>query len=99
MIAVPWLFDFAAGGAETWIFVALGAGAIAYSLLTNYELGINRTIPMRTHLTLDIASGILLAVSPWLFGFADYIWAPHVFFGVFEMVRAGSSHQRVAFLA
>ena len=88
MIAAPWLFDFAAGGAETWIFVALGAAAIAYSLFTNYELGISRTISMRTHLLLDIASGILLAASPWLFGFADYIWAPHVFFGVFEILAA-----------
>jgi len=88
LIAVPWLFDFAAGGAETWIFVALGAGAIAYSLLTDYELGINRTFSMRTHLTLDILSGVLFIVSPWLFGFADYVWAPHVFFGAFEILVA-----------
>ena len=88
MIAAPWLFDFAKGGAETWIFVILGASAIAYSLFTNYELGISRTISMRTHLLLDIVSGILLAASPWLFNFSEDVWAPHVFFGVFEILVA-----------
>ena len=85
LIAAPWIFDFAAGGAETWIFVALGAGAIAYSLFTNYELGISRTISMRTHLLLDTLSGVLLAASPWLFGFSDYVWEPHVIFGILEI--------------
>jgi hypothetical protein len=88
MIAIPWLFDFARGGAETWIFVILGASAIAYSLFTNYELGINRTLSMRAHLMLDIGSGILLAASPWLFNFSEEVWAPHVFVGVFEILVA-----------
>jgi hypothetical protein len=85
MIAAPWIFDFAAGGAETWIFVILGAGAIAYSLFTNYELGISKGISMRTHLLLDTLSGVLLAASPWIFGFADYVWTPHVIFGLLEI--------------
>ena len=34
LIAAPWLFGFARGGAETWLPVALGAGAIGYRLLT-----------------------------------------------------------------
>ena len=88
LIAAPWLFDFARGGAETWIFVILGASTIAYSLFTNYELGISRTIPMRAHLMLDIGSGILLSASPWIFNFSEDVWAPHVFFGMFEILVA-----------
>lgn len=88
LIAVPWLFDFARGGAETWIPVALGAGAILYSLITDYELGVSKTISIRTHLMLDLMSGILLAASPWLFGFADYIWEPHLILGLFEIGAA-----------
>lgn len=88
LIALPWLFDFAAGGAETWIPVALGAAAIIYSLLTDYELGASKIISMRTHLTLDLLSGILLAASPWLFGFADYVWSPHLILGLFEIGAA-----------
>ena len=85
LIAAPWLFGFARGGAETWVPVILGASAIVYSLLTDYELGASRQLSMRTHLGLDIFSGILLAASPWLFGFADYVYLPHLILGIAEI--------------
>lgn len=37
---------------------------------------------------MDLLSGILLAASPWLFGFADDIWWPHVLFGLIEIGAA-----------
>lgn len=85
LIIAPWLFDFSDGGAKMWVPIILGAGAIVYSLLTNYELGVARIIPMPTHLMLDILSGVVLAASPWVFGFADEIWWPHLFVGLFEI--------------
>ena len=88
LIAAPWLFDFARGGAETWVPVILGAGAIVYSIMTNYELGLSKTISMRTHLTLDFLSGIVLAASPWLFGFSEYVYLPHLIVGIFEIVAS-----------
>ena len=88
LIAAPWIFDFDRGGAETWVPVVLGAGVILYSLLTDYELGVSHQISMRTHLMLDLVGGALLAVSPWLFGFADYVWEPHLIFGLLEMGAA-----------
>ena len=88
LIAAPWLLDFDRGGAETIIPVVLGAGAILYSLFTDYELGAVRRIPMPTHLMLDLASGVLLALSPWLFGFADTVRSPHLLLGIFEIGAA-----------
>jgi SPW repeat len=85
LIAAPWLFNFNRGGAETWVPVILGAGVILYSLFTDYELGAVRRIPMPTHLMLDLGGGVLLAVSPWLFGFSDYVWAPHLIVGLIEI--------------
>jgi hypothetical protein len=85
LIAAPWLFDFADGGAKQWIPVILGSGAIIYSLMTDYELGVSRIISMPTHLTLDLISGILLAASPWLFGFADEVYIPHLVLGILEI--------------
>ena len=85
LIAAPWLFNFNRDGAETWVPVILGIGVIVYSLFTNYELGLSRLIPMRTHLTLDVLSGALLAASPWIFNFNDYVYLPHLILGILEM--------------
>src|SRR3954471_7364545 len=85
LIASPWMFNFARNGAETWVPVILGIATILYSLFTNYELGVSRMISMRTHLVLDTVSGLLLAASPWLFGFADYVWQPHLILGIIEL--------------
>ncbi len=88
LILAPWLFDFADGGAETWVPVILGAGVILYSLFTDYELGLVRRIPMATHLWLDLAGGVILAVSPWVFQFADDVWLPHLILGILEIGAA-----------
>lgn len=88
LIIAPWLFDFARGGAETWIPVILGAGTILYSLLTDYELSAARKISMTTHLWLDGLAGAFLALSPWLFGFADFVYLPHLIVGIAEIGMA-----------
>ena len=92
--AAPWVFGFARGGAETWVPVALGLGAVGYSLLTDYEWGAVPLIPMPTHLRLDAGSGVLLAAAPWLFGFADEVWGPHLMLGLFELFAAVSTRTR-----
>jgi SPW repeat len=86
LIAAPWLLGFADGGPAQWVPVLLGAAAIVYSLLTDYELGIARLISVRAHLVLDALSGMLLLASPWLFGFADVVAWPHVVVGAMEIL-------------
>jgi hypothetical protein len=43
------------------------------------------------HLALDAVNGALLAASPWLFGFAEEVSAPHLGLGLFEIVVTASS--------
>lgn len=92
LIALPWLLGFARGGAETWVPVAAGAAALLYSAVTDYELGLVRRLPMPVHLWLDAASGLLLGLSPWLFGFDETVWIPHVAAGAFEIAAAFLTH-------
>jgi SPW repeat len=85
LIAAPWILQFSEHTAATVIPVVLGIGLIAYSLLTDYELGVRRVFPMSIHNLIDIAAGGLLAASPWLFGFADEtanVWVPHLVVGL-----------------
>lgn len=92
LITAPWIFGFANSGPETWVPVLVGAGTIIYSLFTNYELGLVGLISMRTHLRLDIIVGLFLAASPWIFGFSEAIWAPHLIVGL-VIVGAGMMTQ------
>ena len=89
LIAAPWIFGFAdEGNAARLVPAILGAGVIVYSLLTRYELGLAPLIPMPIHLGIDAAGGLVLAASPWVFGFADRVWVPHVVFGLLEIGAA-----------
>lgn len=94
LIAAPWLFGFANGSVAQWVPVILGAALIVYSLLTDYELGAVRFISMPVHLGLDIAGGVLLAISPWLFGFAGVIVWPNLVVGIVEIVVALCTDRR-----
>ena len=72
----------------------VGGAGTAYSLLTDYELGLVRAIPMPVHPALDAAKGALLATSPWLFGFATRgarYWLPHVALGTADILAALTS--------
>ncbi len=86
LIAAPYLFGFATGGAGQWVPTILGIVVIGMSLLTDYELSVAKIIPIRTHLGIDIFSGALLVISPWLFGFAEVVYWPHVILGVFAII-------------
>ncbi|SFG25849.1 hypothetical protein SAMN04488020_101676 [Palleronia marisminoris] len=103
LFVAPYLFGFATGGVEQWLPQLLGAMTIVMSLITRYELSVAKVIPLKVHLGVDIASGILLAASPWLFGFADLIWWPHLLVGLMEIAiplltdrdtHVGDTHRR-----
>jgi hypothetical protein len=104
LIAAPWIFQFSDVTAATVVPVVLGIGLIAYSLFTDYELGVWKVAPMALHNLLDIAAGTLLAASPWIFGFADEsanVWAPHVvvglaaiFLGLTTVQKGGYSYRK-----
>lgn len=85
LMASPFIFWSTARGADTWVPMLLGASILVYSIWTDYEWGAFHSIPMRTHLMLDLSGGILLAVSPWLFGFADVVYLPHLVLGFAEV--------------
>jgi len=85
-IAIPWLFGFAGGNMETYIFIAAGGAVILKSLLTNYKYSLSKIIAFNSHLTLEIIIGIILAASPWIFGFNSRTYIPHLLFGIVIVV-------------
>lgn len=87
LVVAPWLFGFAnedsaSSATATWLPVAIGIVILGVSLMTQYRYSVTKTIAYSTHLVIDMFLGFFLAVSPWLFGFADYIIFPHVIVGL-----------------
>ena len=93
LIASPWLFDFADIETARWVAVGMGIVLLLQSIFTDYELGLVRRIPMSTHLVIDMLGGFFLAVSPWLLGFSDQVYLPHLVLGLLE-IGAGMLTQR-----
>ena len=96
LIVSPWLFGFAdESGTAKWTFIILGVVVIATSLMTNYELGLMHVLPMHLHLWADALVGLVLALSPWIFGYADDTgtngWLPAVIIGIVELGTAAMS--------
>ena len=88
LVALPWLLGLDRSGPEAWVPMAVGAAGLLVTFFTDHEYGVIRRIPMPAHLAVDGAAGALLAVSPWLFGFADRVWWPHVILGLTEFAAA-----------
>jgi len=88
-VFMPLALDLDSDAAPAMVFQYLGIFTVVYSMLTRYEYGLVRVVPVKVHLGLDILSGIFLLMSPWIFGFAGEIFVPYVVFGLFE-VLAGS---------
>ncbi len=88
LLASPWVLGFADVTAAKWLAVVFGAGAILYSLVTAYEVALVRILPMPLHLILDGVGGAFLAASPFLFGFADRVFWPHVLYGLFSVAAS-----------
>jgi hypothetical protein len=87
LIAAPWIFGFSDADNEAAYLVPIIIGAliIAQSLITDYELSVADVLPLRAHLMLDLVLGIVLAASPWIFGFSDEganAWLPHLIVGL-----------------
>ena len=97
LLTLPRLLDLDGVPASARVLRMAGGGATAYSLLTDYELGLVKLLPMPAHLALDAASGALVASSPWLFGFANNgrrYWLPHVLVGATEILAAATTKTR-----
>jgi hypothetical protein len=96
LIASPWIFGFAdESGTAKWTFIVIGAAMLLTSLMTNYELGAMKVIPMHIHLWVDAVAGIVLALSPWIFGYSNDTgangWVPALVIGLLELGTAAMS--------
>lgn len=65
LFALPRLLRFSGGTARLFNIAAIGS--VAYAMITRYEMGVVKKMPMPMHLTIDKISGATFALGPILF--------------------------------
>ncbi|RYZ49695.1 MAG: hypothetical protein EOP49_15725 [Sphingobacteriales bacterium] len=84
-LTLPFLIGYDVSGAKAWVPMTLGGGVLVYSIITRYELSAFKLLSFPAHLLLDLAGGLLLAFSPWIFGFSDKVYLPHLVLGLVQV--------------
>lgn len=94
LVVVPlfWLNDSAIPEAAIWTPVVIGALILAQSMITDFELSLANLMPVPAHLMMDGLVGAAMLASPWVFGFADVVWIPHVVIGLALIGAALTTH-------
>jgi hypothetical protein len=86
LIAAPFLLGASdAGEAAVAVPVTVGGLILLQALITDYEYSVENALPLPLHLAADVVAGLVLAASPWLFGFADDglgFWLPYLLAGL-----------------
>jgi hypothetical protein len=98
LLFAPQLFGFSDNQTAATVAMGVGVFVLVSELVTTSSLSPFKWIPMRVHLVLDYLTGAFLALSPWLFGFADApsnVWVPHLIVGILIIGYALVTNPRV----
>lgn len=86
LLLAPNIFGFSdVGGAAVLVPRILGIIVILSELTVRGSFSGMGMVPMKAHIVMDVVLGAFLALSPWLFGFADEeanAWVPHLVVGI-----------------
>lgn len=86
LLLAPNIFGFSdVGGAAVMVPRILGIIVILSELTVRGSFSGMGAISMKAHVIMDVILGAFLALSPWLFGFADEeanAWVPHLVVGI-----------------
>jgi hypothetical protein len=91
LVAVPKLLRLNGARGSTLPPRLTGLVGTGLSVLTDYETGALRVVPLKAHLAFDGVSGAAVATTPWLTGAARNglrHWLPHALVGVTEVALA-----------
>jgi hypothetical protein len=86
LMFAPWLIGFSQYETPTHLVYLWGLLVVLLSLNTDYEGGASKVVTMSLHLRLDVIGGLLLAASPWLFGFYTQTFIFHLAAGTVSVM-------------
>lgn len=93
LIASSWIFGFADNSTAQALTIVIGAVMLASGAMTDWRLSPVRLIPLAMHFMTDLTLGVVLVVSPFIFGFSGDGAATRfvIIFGAWELITALST--------
>jgi hypothetical protein len=90
LILSSWIFGFSSNGAAQAVTIIIGALMLVAGSLTDWRLSLMRLIPLRLHFMTDLLLGVVLVISPFIFGFSGNGGATRfaIIFGALELLTA-----------
>jgi len=67
----PFIFGFSDINEARNLYLILGGGLAAYSLMTRYPISLLKIIPVNLHMMFDASAGLVLMAAPWVLGYID----------------------------
>jgi hypothetical protein len=92
LLLAPNLFGFAdLGGATAWVPRIAGLLILGQAMMTDYELGLMKVIPIGMHLKADYVVGAGLLVAPFVFGISGRSLTATVLLVVMALLAFGAA--------
>src|SRR5947209_20324029 len=93
LILSSWIFDFSSNGTAQAVTIIIGAIMLASGAMTDWRYSLMRVIPLRMHFMTDLVLGIVLIISPFIFGFSGNGGATRLclIVGALELIPGGSA--------
>jgi hypothetical protein len=85
-LSIPSLF--ALSGTPAYLSYILASVHLLMTLLTDFQFGILKIIPMRLHKLVEAIVGPALIALPWILGFSGDVTARYVFIGAGVVILA-----------
>jgi hypothetical protein len=80
--AAPALIGFSDNKNASLLSYVLGGGILALTACTRAEWGLVKSVPFKTHLTLDLVTALTSLSAPWLLGFSKNKKARNTFLAI-----------------
>jgi hypothetical protein len=82
VLLLPLITGHGTTGKDTIVFTILGLAIITMSMITDYEFGLIKLIPMKVHLLIDLIISFFIIAMPILFPLENYYLYWPVILGV-----------------
>lgn len=81
-LLLPWIIEKGTTNTDTIVFSAIGFSIITLSLITDYEFGLMKLVPMKIHLIIDFLISLFIMAMPLLFPMINYYFYWPVILGL-----------------